>query len=121
MSNKLVNINFIGGEFNGEVLKNYAINPLPPQFYFREEAYFASEDSGGMSIRKGRLNKNWHSYLASMYVRKHIENKTAENAVYEFSEKVMIDRCSFLTSKKALCKEPAIYGETYCSKHKQET
>jgi hypothetical protein len=121
MPDIFINIEFIGGGFDGEVLKNISVNQLPPRYYFRNDVYFAHEKSGGMSIRKGKLNKDWHSYSADIYARKHEKNKPTGNEVYEFVESVMVDRCSFLTNKKTICMEPVINGELQCSTHKKET
>jgi hypothetical protein len=121
MPDTLINIEFIGGEFNGEVLKKRPVNQLPPRYYFRNDVYFAHEKSGGMSIRKGKLNKYWHSYSADIYARKHEKNKSTGNEIYEFVENVMVDRCSVLTNNKTLCMEPVIEGELQCPTHDKET
>jgi len=121
MPDKLVNIGFIGGDNDGEVLENFPVNKLPPRFYFPSDIYFADDKSGGMNIYKGKLNTYWHSYSACCYVRKTENNKPVSIVKYEFSENIMIDRCSALTNKKLRCMKPAIYGKTHCSTHTKKT
>jgi len=117
MPSKLINIDFIGGENDGEVLENFPVNRLPPRFYFPSDTYFADDKSGGMAIYKGKLNAYWHSYYAYCYVRKSVINKPESTIKYEFTENIMVDRCSALTNKKVRCMKPAIYGKTHCSTH----
>jgi hypothetical protein len=69
MAFKRVNITFIGGNNDGELIENVSVNQLRPELSFRsqEDIYFVNHPSGDMSIMKGKLNKLWHSYSVSVY------------------------------------------------------
>ena len=117
MSNRYVNISFIGGNNDGETLEKVPFSKLPPRFYFPSETYFVENESGGMSIYKGKLNQDWHSYSASIYERIVDSNEPETTINYKFLEDIMVDRCSALTIKKVKCMKPAIYGKLCCSTH----
>jgi hypothetical protein len=117
MYNKNVNISFIGGYKNGEILENFPVNKLPPRFYFPSDTYFTEDKSGGMSIYKGKLNQHWHSYSASIYERTVDSNEPETTINYTFVEEGIIDRCSALTTKKVRCMKPAVYEKPCCLIH----
>lgn len=117
MPSRLINIDFIGGDNDGEILENFPVNKLPPRFYFPSDTYFAANESSGMSIYKGKLNQYWHSYSASVYERVADSNQSETTINYKFIEEIMVDRCLALTTKKVRCMKPAIYGKLCCSMH----
>lgn len=117
MSSKLINIIFIGGDNDGEILENVPVNKLLPRLYFPSDTYFAENESVGMSIYKGKLNQYWHSYSASVYERSADSNHSETTINYKFMEEIMVDRCLALTTKKVRCMKPAIYGKSCCLTH----
>lgn len=117
MSNKLFNIVFSGGKSDGEILENCNINPLPIHFYFPSETFFAESKSGNISIRKGKINRDWHSYSQCIYARNTHDKMFGDTVEYKYLETRMIDRCSSLTNKKVRCMKPAIHQNTHCLIH----
>ena len=107
-------ITFKGGDRDGEVISDVSLRNLPDTLNFRNDVYFSTALDGGVSVMKGPLNNNWHSYSIDIYTK--VENeKHKSGTVFEFLETRMVERCSAITKKNKQCLKSAIYGKTYCS------
>ncbi len=119
MAFKLVNIAFIGGYNDGEIIENVPVNQLRAELSFRtqDDIYFANHPSGGMSIMKGKLNKLWHSYSVCVYQKSESAQASTGTVEYVFVEDRDVERCSALTQKKTQCMKAAMHGKTLCTTH----
>jgi hypothetical protein len=119
MTFKRVNVTFIGGDADGEIIENVSVNQLRPELSFRtqEDIYFANHPSGGMSIMKGKLNKLWHSYSVSVYQKSELAQASTGNVEYKFVEDRDVERCAALTNKNVQCMNAAINGNPLCTTH----
>lgn len=116
---KRVNILFIGGQIDGEILEDAPVNRLLPQLTVRTQdgIFFAENPSGGMTVMEGNLNNLWHSYSISIYKKSDLKREAEDNVEYEFVEYRDVERCSALTKKGTQCMHAAIYGKSICTTH----
>jgi len=119
MAFKRVNITFIGGYNDGEIIENVPVNQLRAELSFRtqDDIYFASHPSGDMSIMKGKLNSLWHSYSVSVYQKSESALAYTGSVEYVFVEDRDVERCTALTQKNTQCMNAAIHGNPLCTTH----
>lgn len=114
MPRGFTDITFVGGKKDGEVLKQVPLYNLPPSISFDSEVFFAETEDGGVVIYKGRLNDSWHSFSREIYTKKD-NDKHKNGVVFEFSEELMVERCTAQTKAGKRCLKPALKGKVYCS------
>lgn len=119
MAFKLVNITFVGGYNDGEIIENVPVNQLRPELSFRtqEDIYFANHPSGDMAIMKGKLNNLWHSYSVSVYEKNEFTKASTGNVEYNFVKDRDVERCTALTQKNTQCMNAAIHENPFCTTH----
>ncbi len=120
MSRGYTSITLKGGNRNGEIIDDVPLRNLPKTISFQSECYFAKSSNGNMSLMKGQLCTQWHSYSEDIYTKS--SNQTHEQGTtYEFIEKRDIERCSAITKQNTQCLKPAIHNKNYCSEtHKSK-
>ncbi|MCG3760328.1 hypothetical protein EXA21_12425 [Vibrio cincinnatiensis] len=117
MARGYTDIHLKGGSKDGEVISDVPLKQLPKAVAVRSEHYFATSNDGGVGICKGELSKKWHSYSQEVYSK--LENQPHKSGtVFQFVEKVMVDRCSATTKSGTQCLHAALHGETMCGTHK---
>lgn len=114
MPRGFTDITLVGGKRDGEVFEEVPLYNLPNIIGFDSKTFFAETETGDMAIYKGEINDLWHSFSREIYTKRANE-KHKTGIVFEFTETLMIERCTAQTKAGKRCLKPAINGEVYCS------
>ncbi|MCP4274462.1 MAG: hypothetical protein GY781_21260 [Gammaproteobacteria bacterium] len=108
-----------GGNRDGEIHENIPLKLIHKSIGFSSDSFFAERPDGDIAICKGKLNERWFSYCHDIYVKKD-NDKYKAGTIYEFSETIIVERCSAVTKKGKRCMRAALSGKNYCdSIHKK--
>lgn len=112
------NVTYLGGPHDGDT-DELPAHILKDTVRVMSEYYYVTPENGeGMEIRRftGRLHKNWHCYLVSVY-QKRPKKKNSAGTVYEFIEEVEVERCYQRTKEGRQCRREAERNTLYCKQH----
>lgn len=106
-----------GGPNDGEVFEDVPLRQLPNKIQIPTSTFFASNPDGSMSIMKGELTKNWHSYAVNIYLKK--DNvKHQLGTIFQWYENVMVERCKATTKQGKQCLNSVkIDNGQFCTMH----